>query len=347
MSSKIKTIGFWNYHEGLNANRMFRDANVSIGDDLLLPIMELGKYLHSRNIKVATIDMLEPETIDAYLFIDVPNPSNPYVKAAFNSGKPLYLLALESPLVRPESIDSSKHDRYTKVFTYYDVLVDDRKYIKINYSFSIPQSIPVGMKHKEKLCVTIAGNKKPRKQGDFTELYSERLRAIRWFENNHPDDFDLYGFGWGKPQLKLSRVLNPFWLLKILRAPYYSTYRGTVERKKPVLAKYKYSLCYENVLDVPGYITEKIFDCFFAGTVPIYLGAGNISEYIPESCFIDKRNFDSYESLYSFMTNVTDADYHQYLVNIRDFLVSDKVKVFSCNDFVKVISDNILLSLKG
>jgi hypothetical protein len=63
------------------------------------------------------------------------------------------------------------------------------------------------------------------------------------------------------------------------------------------LEKYKFSICYENARDTPGYITEKIFDCFFAGCVPIYWGANNITDHIPKECFIDKRDFEDYKVL--------------------------------------------------
>ena len=36
---------------------------------------------------------------------------------------------------------------------------------------------------------------------------------------------------------------------------------------------------------VKGYITEKIFDSFFAGVVPIYWGAENITDYVPKSLY--------------------------------------------------------------
>lgn len=39
-----------------------------------------------------------------------------------------------------------------------------------------------------------------------------------------------------------------------------------------------------------GYITEKIFDCFFPGVIPIYWGAENVTDYIPQDTFIDRRN---------------------------------------------------------
>ena len=43
--------------------------------------------------------------------------------------------------------------------------------------------------------------------------------------------------------------------------------------------------------DVLGYITEKIFDSFAAWCVPVYWGASNVTDYIPEGCFIDRRKF--------------------------------------------------------
>lgn len=41
------------------------------------------------------------------------------------------------------------------------------------------------------------------------------------------------------------------------------SYKGKVQEKQSVLKKTKFSICYENVSDLQGYITEKIFDSFF------------------------------------------------------------------------------------
>jgi hypothetical protein len=48
----------------------------------------------------------------------------------------------------------------------------------------------------------------------------------------------------------------------------YLSYKGKIDSKKDTLEKYKFSICYENARDTPGYITEKIFDCFFAANSP-------------------------------------------------------------------------------
>lgn len=52
-----------------------------------------------------------------------------------------------------------------------------------------------------------------------------------------------------------------------------------------VMNKYKFILCFENSYG-NGYITEKIFNCFFAKTIPIYKGSPIIENYINIDAFI-------------------------------------------------------------
>jgi hypothetical protein len=56
-----------------------------------------------------------------------------------------------------------------------------------------------------------------------------------------------------------------------------------------VLNKYKFVICFENSYS-NGYITEKIFNCFFARTIPIYKGDPDVCKYIRPSCFVDGRS---------------------------------------------------------
>ena len=56
-----------------------------------------------------------------------------------------------------------------------------------------------------------------------------------------------------------------------------------------IFNKYKFILAFENSYD-DGYITEKIFNCFFSKTIPIYKGSNIIKSFINESSFIDINN---------------------------------------------------------
>lgn len=55
--------------------------------------------------------------------------------------------------------------------------------------------------------------------------------------------------------------------------------------KWDALAPYRYAIAVENH-SAPHYWTEKIMDCFLAGTMPIYFGAENIAEYFPKESFV-------------------------------------------------------------
>lgn len=67
-----------------------------------------------------------------------------------------------------------------------------------------------------------------------------------------------------------------------------------------VFHKYKFILCIENSYS-DGYITEKIFNCFYARTIPLYKGSPIIKKYLNELSFIDlndeERSFKTIEML--------------------------------------------------
>jgi len=333
-------ILFHNYYEELNTdNILFDQKNAAIGDDLLLPFQVLKEQAAKQGITVGTSSVISLEQSDAIVFVDLPDMSRPHVQRMINSGKPLYLIVLESILVRPVSNDESL-SRFKKIFTYNDSMVDGKRFIKINYSFDLPRKIKTNLSHKEKLCVMIAGNKH---LNHPLELYSERVKAVRWFEKNHPEDFDLYGVGWDQYHFSCKfplHVLNRFRLLRRVMATHYPSYRGKVERKKPILERYKFAICYENVRDVPGYITEKIFDCFFAGCVPIYWGASNITQYVPGDCFIDRSSFPSYMEMYNFIINMNGYEYASILRNINDYISSSRIMGFSAKIFSETLLEN-------
>jgi len=204
----------------------------------------------------------------------------------------------------------------------------------------IPEDIPFSK--KDKLCVMISGNKTNR---DSRELYSERLNAIRYFEKNHPNDFDLYGTNWDIRTFRTFHRLNRFHFIRKILAEKRPSYRGVVNKKIDILSKYKFSFCYENAKDITGYITEKIFDSFFAGTIPIYLGAPNVKDFIPESTFIDKGHFSNYDELYDFIVKIDEDKYDEYIENIRQFLKSDKIRNFSAEFWADTLLKNIISSI--
>jgi hypothetical protein len=63
-----------------------------------------------------------------------------------------------------------------------------------------------------------------------------------------------------------------------------------------------------------GYVTEKLFDCLYAGVIPLYIGAPNILDDIPQEVFVDCRNFSSWTELWSYVSNMSS----QVISNMRE-----------------------------
>lgn len=338
-------ISVYNIYEYLNeANYIFRNKDSAIGDDLLTPFVELKAAAEKRGYLIGTPDVVPFECADAILFCDYPSNASLVLEHALKARVPLYLLALESPLINPDNQAECKHSIFKNVFTWNDKYVahGDDKYRKINYSFKLPRTIDIyDEPYSRKLCTMIAGNKQTNAVG---ELYSKRIDIIEWFESNHPDDLDLYGTEWDSLPYYLSgnkRILNKFPILRKLFAKNYTAYKGRVLRKKDVLNKYNFSICYENMSHQFGYITEKIFDSFFSACIPIYLGAENVQFHIPEECYIDARDFQNIDDLYRAISSMSNVEIMKKRKSIRDFLASNACAEFGCEHFVNTVLDVI------
>lgn len=220
----------------------------------------------------------------------------------------------EPPSVIPTNYKEVYHQFFLHVYTWHDGLLENNKYKKFYYPVMnqmIQDTVPF---EQRKLCTLIAGNKNSSHQN---ELYSARRQAIEYFEVNHTSDFDLYGRWW----------------------PAYKNYRGPIWKKIEILKNYKFCICYENIKDIPGYVTEKIFDCFRCGCVPVYWGADNVTDYIPADCFIDRNQFSNYDQLYDYLNNMDKETFEKYLNNIRSYLNSPTARLYSIEHFADIMVD--------
>lgn len=86
-----------------------------------------------------------------------------------------------------------------------------------------------------------------------------------------------------------------------------SIYKGACNSKYEVLSQYSFALCFENMA-MKGYVTEKIFDCLYSGTIPLYLGAKDIASLIPEDAYIDCRGFASWEEMHNKIMGMSGAN---------------------------------------
>jgi alpha(1,3/1,4) fucosyltransferase len=225
-------------------------------------------------------------------------------------------------------------------------LVDGNHFVKINFPNTINVECTADYSKRLRFCCLIASNRAAAEK-DQRVLYADRIEAIQWFETNAPEYFDLYGNDWDIPAARegiFGKIQRQFWL-KLRRVMTFNTfpsYRGRVESKKNVLNNTRFAICFENVRDLPGYITEKIFDCFFSGCVPVYWGASNVAEYIPGDCFIDRRHFRDTAELYSFLRAMSEVEFNMYQNRISTYLQSAAVHPFSSEFFAETVVTTIM-----
>lgn len=228
----------------------------------------------------------------------------------------LVLLVFEPPSVYAKLHQPAYLDLFSMVMTWDDDRIDGEKFVKFHYPVMYQMKKELVPFKKRKLLCMIARNK----SSDYPdEIYSLRRSAIEYFEESK--DFDLYGHGWETEN--------------------FVCYKGSIPTKYEVLRDYRFSLCYENTQNIRGYVTEKIFDCFHVGCVPIYLGASNITDYIPKGCFIDMRDFESFEALENYITVMGINEYQGYLLNIKRYLSSKEAQLYTDEQFVKDFSHHI------
>ncbi|MHB8110361.1 MAG: glycosyltransferase [Syntrophorhabdaceae bacterium] len=236
------------------------------------------------------------------------------------------LLLMEPSVVLPGQYNEELWKQFDHVFTLYDAIIEKygfTKYLLTRQGFHpwfgesedtiVTEDLDERRKRypldgrKDAICL-INGNKFSSVPG---ELYSKRIEAALWFSPHTRFPLDVYGF-------------LPFFL---------PNYKGQVEnnRKLFVVSQYKYFLCFENTghpLLARGYV-DKILDPLEARTVPIYLGCPNIEDYIPPSCFVDFRDFNTYEDLDAYLKNMPEREYLRYIDNIDGWVNAGGLRPYS------------------
>ncbi|MBU3581062.1 hypothetical protein ICN19_03405 [Polynucleobacter sp. AP-Capit-er-40B-B4] len=263
--------------------------------------------------------------------------------------EPKYLIATENPHICPLNKDRSYLSQFNGVFTWN---TDFANLPNVSHVF-IPnqiRSLPTPSFSERPIFSCIINANKAFPKGLENDLYRERLEVIRWYETNAPEYFSLYGLGWGKPEPAFTPVEKVARRMKRLASQLFAykpfpSYAGEVPDKELIYRQTKFAYCYENVANLPDYISEKIFDCFFGGCVPVYWGASTISQHIPSTCFIDRRDFKNTAEVHRFLMNIDETEYTKYQESIRDFLSSSKAIEFDTTSYVSTIISKILKDL--
>jgi alpha(1,3/1,4) fucosyltransferase len=351
----------------LYGNRLFdRESNPYAGDNILAPYAAVYDRLRSYGIKVQTADFLPATSVRRRaLLISFGTPDRlvaqsvkKYRALALRSDVTLSaFFAMECPIVEPTMYRALPRleQCFQRIFSWSDsssLLKFTAKPVRLEH-FCWPQSFDAVHEHlwsnqERKFLTMINANKLPRLYVD--ELYTARLRAVEFFERY--GEIDLYGRNWDRMPTRVGKVRTPVILRRgqaavwefaqrLRRNPLYAAAaratRGPALSKSATLAQYRFALCFENSI-LKGWITEKLFDCFFAGTVPVYWGAPDVLDWVPADCFIDMRQFRDFAELRAFLHALPQARLQRYREAARAYLASDQFKPFRLEAFAELIA---------
>lgn len=342
MNKENRTIIFDIDIPDLTKNRLFNPEIAGGVSHTILPLCYLANEAKSRGIEFITSDVYleDPTKYRGALLIS--HMITPVTEKLIDAGaKPLLLISQESPIIAfrffmflgkysawyPHTMVPEGFRRKVSPKTLFHTL-----YFPEPYS----QNIRVSSNWGEKKCATmISGNKRVPltfkrvfagiMSGRFyRELYKERLEIIEHFAGK---EFDLYGIGWDKPIIGETAGL---------RKAVTMSYKGAVADKIETLSQYRFTFTFENTI-AQGYVTEKIFDALFAGSVPIYLGAPDITDFVHKAAFIDMRDFKNYDELELYLRAMTEERYQEYINAINRYIQSPEYERFSQESFTKKI----------
>lgn len=324
----MKSLAVW-ASSGYQNDELFRPESLMNRDNCLAPFHQLKTVFESAGWVCHTHDVYRRNEIEPsdVLFLDIPNQRAREMIAPWKSR--VHVILQECEVVLSRNWDRTRHLEFDRVFTWHPDLIDNVKYRLTNFAINPNPQFGIQNFREKKLCTMISGNKA---SSHPLELYSSRVNAIRFFEQCHANDFDLYGVGWDQlpASNKIFRALNRLTPATAkLFAKKFSSYRGKVKSKAETLNRYRFAICFENAREIPGYITEKIFDCLVAGCVPIYWGAPDIGKHVPSDCYVDFESFKGFDELYRFMETYSEKDYENFLKATRAYLTSKQIEPYT------------------
>ena len=306
-----------------------------------MPYRQLRELFREAGIELSTADMNIGREVEFELHI---NAQRRLPKCS------AYAYLYEDPIIRPLNSEMAQLHRYRKVFTSNETLIDGKQILRLDYPNDLSLRPVPSFAERDLFCVMIASNKAllhphPR------SLHGDRIEIIRFFEAQAPELFTLYGKGWDIPAVRpgltgrLIKRVNE-WCASIAPSRPFPSYRGMLHSKSEVLDRANFSICYENARGSPGYLTEKIFDCFTSGCIPIYIGSTHRTALVPEDCYIDGDRFNSSAEMLQFLQSI-DADSHaRYQAAIQRFLAGPGSARFTnayfCQSLVNVVMADLM-----
>ena len=304
-------------------------------------------FMGERNVDVVTLDTVDfnDPNVKAVLYFEynwrmLSNKRDPFLKNVPYEKRALVLL--EPAIVNPTMYYTNLlRRRFNTVFTW-DLRLQNK------HKEYVPIRVPTGADptayrrnpfadisfSSKKLIVAVSRNR-----WHYMPQSTFGLRRVvyRYLQKQVPGDFDLFGLDWGTPCSRWERILG-----RDYRACWRGEIPGGWDAKVRKIANYRFSICFENSVWNPGYISEKIFDCFCARTIPVYLGSKGNERLLPDGTYVNYRTFNSPRKLLEYLKGVGEAEYNGYVKQIDAFMASDETRRFTTADIYRIIFERLI-----
>lgn len=110
------------------------------------------------------------------------------------------------------------------------------------------------------------------------------------------------------------------------------------------LSKCKFNIAFENNLQYKGYMTEKLFQAYLAGSIPIYSSHPEAQKEVNKKAFISQQDFLNNQEMIEYIKQLDQDDYkycemwNQKLITNPDMdytKLQDKLKDFLVHKFIE------------
>lgn len=352
------------YRQWLNNQMFAADSNVNRG--LMEPNLAWLQKCREAGIDIGTYDLQPVEQADVVIFFDLPTDKSSVLDIKKRAPDAKYILVLyESPFERPHWFNERNHEEFDAVLTFNPHLwKKGGKYLRLFLPIGMPPDVMTEIPFEERRpCVMVNTNfyfglRAQSRPWQITNhhrslwkagwryglrdclqtrrglFYQGRRDIARAAEQFPGELLDVYGSNWNGR--------NSGWYYRFFPDAPYNAARGTFNADKlTLLSQYRFVIAYENFVSDVGYISEKIFDAFHAGAVPIYLGDAEVEKSIDSECFVDARRFRSPRAVLEFVRDCNRTEWEKLRAAGQRYLKSEQIRWFQPEHFAKTMVNAI------
>ena len=279
-----------------------------------------GAYIQKRGLLSSSAD----SEVSKFVCIDYLTLALGRISKLGLSSEDCTLVRMEPSVVLPANFTRSRKKQFKQIITVGGLRAAHVS--PVNWPLLWPSSSELEKllaNRRSERIVLINGNKMSFVQG---ELYSLRRKAIKALEA-----LDLYGTEWDSSVMSrtiialkslthtLISLKLPRWSGMKLWFQSYPQSQGEVDDKLATMSSYKYALVIENSAE---YMSEKLFDAFFAGCIPIYVGP-KVDDYgIPKNLVVQAQ--PNLKSIKQALETAKEMNFEHFQQDLRKFLSDEK-----------------------